>query len=175
MPRTLSVDFRNSLETVTSDEMALVFATVTHSSLLVPIRAVNDVVDYIYGGERYFGVPFEIVLLSDDDNPPTARIRIQNVDQIIGNALLDIPSSPMLTLTILALSDFGAVATVDDRRTRTEVGTPTVEMTASHLRLDHVTIDAVMVEAEIKSYDVVNEPYPSVRATHDRLPGLFMS
>lgn len=173
--RTLSVDFRNSLEARETDEIALVFVVITHRNLITPIRAVNDVVDYIYGGQRYYGCPFEIVMLSDDDNPPSAKIRVQNVDQIIGDALLEVPDSPTLSLTILSLSDFGAVATVATRRTRTEIGTPTVEMTATHLRLDRVTIDAMMVEADIKSYDVVNEPFPAVRATFDRLPGLFVS
>lgn len=169
MPRVISTDFRNNLEASANPDAVLIFATITHATLADPIRIVNDIVDYVWQGKTYTGIPFQIELLTDNDAAPSAKIRIQNVNGVIGQAVLGLKSSPRIQLDVLASSDFGAaVANV-----RTEIGTPTVEYSAPRLRLRNVSGDAMMVEGELWSYDVSREPFPAIRATKERLPALF--
>jgi hypothetical protein len=177
MPRTLAPAFRQAIEASGSSELLLCFATITHPTLSVPIYAVSDVVDYIYpnGGNRFFGVPFDFQLLQDNDKPPTCSIRMQNVDQIIGNAVNRLMSPwPTLLLQVMAGSDFGPVSIVGGRNTRQPLATPTIEYQAANLRITNVTVDASSVDAQISSFDLTREPWPSPRATKDKLPGLFV-
>jgi hypothetical protein len=177
MPRILNSAFRQAIEASASSELLLCFATITHPQLAMPIYTVCDVVDYIYNGNRFYGVPFDFTLLTDNDKPPVCTIRIQNVDQIIGNAVLALNTVwPRLLLQVMAGSDWGPVFTdgPTQRRTRSPLGTPTVEYQANHLRINKVTCDAISVQGDITSIDLTREPWPSTRATKDRLPGLYI-
>ncbi len=167
--RTLSTAFRTSLEASANPDAVMVFATITHATLADPIRVVNDIVDYQWQGNRFTGVPFMIELLSDTDAPPTAKSRMQNVNGVIGQAVLGLVSSPRIQLDILASSDFADP--VDNLRV--EIGSPTAEYSAPRLRLRNVSGDAMMVEGELYSFDLSREPYPVIRTTKDRLPGLY--
>ncbi|WP_018456799.1 DUF1833 family protein [Bradyrhizobium sp. WSM4349] len=182
MPRSLSQGYRNELEASRSAEVTLVFATITHPDIVDPIRVVSDVVDYmrvlndLAGAPvsvRYIGIPFDIELLTDGDAPPRGKITIQNVDQAVGAAIEDMSDSPRLMLEILALSDFGDIEIIDDRRTRQPLGTPTIEYSAAHLSLKNITGNAISVSADITVYDVQREPWPGIRTTQNRLPGLY--
>lgn len=182
MPRTLSQGYRNELEASRSGEVTLVFASITHPSIVDPIRVVSDVVDYmrivddLAGAPvsvRYLGIPFEIELLTDGDAPPRGKITVQNVDQAIGAAIEDMTDSPRLLLEIIALSDFGNIEMIDGRRTRQPVGTPTIEYSAAHLALKNIQGNAISVSADITVYDVQREPWPGIRTTQNRLPGLY--
>lgn len=167
--RSLSTPFRNSLEASANGDAALLFATISHPSLTGPIRVVNDIVDYVWGGETFYGLPFMMEFLSDGDRPPSGKLTIQNIDRRIGQAIIKLDVSPGIQIDVLPSSDFGAaVAGV-----RTEIGTPTAEYSAPRLRLRNVTGDAMAIEGELWSYDLSREPYPAVRSTKDRLPGLF--
>lgn len=182
--RTLTTGFRNSLEKPYSDEIPLIFATITHPNLADVIRLANDVVDYLWtppspsvGQYTYVGFPFDITILSDSDRAPSATIRLQNVDGKIGTAALQLISSPRLTLQILAASDFGDVtayvkADGSPGKKRTEIA-PTVQYQAPHLRLRNVKGDVMAIEAELWSYDLSQEPYPAIRTTKDNVPGLW--
>ena len=167
--RSLSTAFRTSLESSANPDALLLFATITHGDLPDPIRVVNDIVDYQWQGELYTGIPFMIDLLSDTDAPPTAKIRMQNVNQVIGRVVLGLKSSPRIQLDVLASSDF--YDAVDNLRL--PIGSPTAEYSAPRLRLRNVTGDAMMVEGELYSFDVTREPYPVIRTTKDRLPALY--
>ena len=172
MPRQITQSVRSSIEDANSGEFFPVFAEITHPTLADPIRVVNDVVDYLYEGDRYHGCPFDIELLGDADGPPRARITVQNVDQRIGAAIEAISTSPRLTLRVMAQSDFGPIAEVDGRRTRSPLGTPVVEYEAGWLSLANITGNIISVSAEIVSYDVGREYWPGVRATQRNAPAL---
>jgi hypothetical protein len=188
MPRNLSTGYRNSLEASRDGDMTLVFATITHPDIVDPIRVVSDVVDYMrdetgLGGEpvevRYIGIPFLIELLSDGESPPRGKITIQNVDQAVGAAIEDMSDSPRLKLELLALSDFGDVELIfdpamnEERRSRRPVGTPVIEYSAAHLSLRNISGNAITVSADIAVYDVQRDPWPGIRTTQNRLPGLY--
>lgn len=167
--RTISTGFRNNLEASANPDIPILFATITHPSIADPIRVVNDVVDYEWGGERFTGIPFQIELLTDSDRPPSAKIRMQNVNGVIGRTVINLKSSPRSQLDVIAASEFALpVANL-----RVEIGTPVVEYSAPRLRLRNVSGDAMAVEGELWSYDLSREPYPAIRTTKDRLPGLY--
>lgn len=174
MPRTITPSVRQSIEASASSELLLCFATITHPNLSQPVYVVADVVDYIYGGNRFYGIPFNFKLLTDSDRVAGAQIAIPNVDQIIGNIVQKIAGTwPRLKLEVLVGSDFGSITTVDGRKTRQALGTPTVEYSADHLRITQVTGDAIQVQGTISGIDLSREPWPSSRATKSRLPALF--
>lgn len=175
--RTITTGFRTTLESPANTDPLLLFVTVSHANLGDPVRAVNDIVDYVWQGFTFKGVPFQIELMSDTDRPPSAKVRIQNVSGTdatgvafnVGGLILGLPSSPRLQLDVLASSDFGDPVS----NVRTEIGTPVVEYSSPRMRLRNVRGDAMFVEGELWSYDVTRTPWPATRCTKDRLPGLF--
>jgi hypothetical protein len=169
MPRTLTTTFRNNLEASANPDIPVLFATITNPLLADPIRVVNDVVDYQWQGELYIGFPFMIELVTDSDRPPSAKIRMQNVNGVIGRMVQRLKTTSRIRLDVIASSEFAdPVANL-----RIEIGTPTVEYTADMLRLRNVNGDAMMVEGELWSFDMSREPYPAIRTTKNRLPGLY--
>lgn len=171
MPRAISSNFRNLLEASSAPGEPRVFATITHAQLATPIRVVDDNCDYIWGGQRYFGVSFQIALLSDDESPPRAAVGIMNVDRKVSDALLALADAPTIKIDVLSGADFGAYNAADN--SRSAIGTPAVEYSAPLLRLRNVRGDAQWVSGEIVAFDYAAEPWPKVAGTQDRLPGLF--
>lgn len=171
MPRVLPAQLRTEVDQPWTGEFLAIFAVVSHPDLIEPIRAANDVVDYILGGLRYTGVPFEMEALTDGERPPSGRLRIHNVDRRLGEVVLALKSPPRLRIDIYAGSDWGPKDT--GQNARLPIGTPVPWYSAPGLRLRNVTVDAMAVSGEVVSYDPTSEPWPSVRATRDRLPGLF--
>lgn len=167
MPRAISTGFRHSTQAAFSDDVDLIFATISHP-LADTIRVVNDTVDFTYGGENWIGFPFEITILSDDDSPPTAKLSFQNVDKVIGSLIQDLSSALRLKLEVLSSADFNL-----DVRPRTPKGTPHVEYVADKLFLSNFAVDALTVTASIVGWDYLQRTWPGRRATQNRLPGLF--
>lgn len=179
----LSTAFRNEVEAQDSAEVALVFATVTHPELLFPICVVSEgdkgyseangkIVNYRYNGSLYFGCPFAIQLVTDDDRPPRAQVTLPNVDVRIGLEILPLIDSPKIKLEVLALSDFSAALDTDNARN--PIGTPHVEYAADNLFLTSISGDALAVQGTLSGIDYTSEPWPKIRTTQDRLPGLYL-
>lgn len=167
MTRAVSDDFRESTEAEQTDEVFVLMATITHEELAVPIRINSDVVDYLYGGETFYGVAFSASFVSDDENPPKAQISIQNVDQRIGDVLLGLSTSPKIKFELLARSDF------DDRDPRQPIViSPTPEYIATNLFLRNIQCDAMTISAEMQSFDISSEPWPKLRTTPEFTPAL---
>lgn len=242
MPRSLTAPFRYSLERQETGEALIVFVTITHPELPSAIRVANDAVDYVWNGDTYIGFPFDISLISDGDQPPSARLTVQNVDRRIGEAVRDLTSPPRLRIDLLAASDFDETANprvpknlaiygtplteaivgadyewfgtisggvkpytpsiqnpapgmqieMSDENTYrvfgplTEAGTfeniiiqvtadqpaPVAEYTAASLFLSNVRGDAFL-DGEIVGWNYLQEVWPGIRATQNRLPGLY--
>lgn len=165
--RTLAAGFRTTLESSSSSEVVLIFVTITHRSLEGPIYINSDIMDYVYNGNTFLGAALTISLLTDDIQPPRAKISIPNVSRKIGEAILGISDPPQIKMEVFAKSDF------TNANPRVAVGTPTVEYSAPLLLLRNVTCDPISITADITSYDLSTEPWPSIRSTQERLPGLF--
>lgn len=173
MPRALSQTFRRELEEPRSAETLVVLLIIEDPTLVDPIRVANDVVNYNYNGDTYLGFPFEFELVDDSASGriPTGRIRIQNVDRQIGEAIVNLTQSPTLTITILASSDFSTVLSGADERFPI-VDEPVVEYQATNLMFTNISVNAMEISADLVSFDMTSEPWPAVRTTADRLPGL---
>src|SRR5262245_51376559 len=172
MPREISTAFRRELEEPRSTELVVILLEISHPSLAVPIRVANDTVHYLYNGNTYIGFPFEIDLLGDDEQIPRGQLKIQNVDRQIGEAILELTTPPSLTITIVAGSDFGETSAADHYQAVPLVDEPGIEYQATHLMFGNIQVDAMAVVGEIKSFEVSSEPWPAIRTTAERLPGL---
>lgn len=106
MPRSITASFRKAVEANFSGDVDLVFLTISHPSLSDDIRVVMDNRNYSYNGHTYIGFPFDIQLLSDDEQPPKAQLAIQNVDSGIGEAIRTLVSPPRLKIELLSSADF---------------------------------------------------------------------
>jgi len=168
--RNITLSFRQSAEANFADEVDLCFLTISHPTLIDPIRIVWDTKDFIYGGKTFIGFPFDITILSDDEQPPQAKLTIQNVSPKIGDGLRSLRSPLRLKIELLSSSDF--VMTNDPR---TEVGspTPTVVYSADKLFLTNVSVNVLEITATIQGWDYLQRVWPGQRAQQSNFPGLF--
>jgi len=166
--RVIAATVRDDLERETSPYAILGFLTVEHPSLPVPLRLVSDVIDYVWGGVTWTGMPFDFAQLSDDETAATAEIRVQNVDRRIGQALRALPDRATLRLDILTSADFDLAV-----EPRAEIGTALAIYSFSHVELVDVTANPVEISGSVFLRDPTQEPWPGVSATQSRLPGLY--
>lgn len=166
--RTLASSFRSALEARYNGDAIVIFATVTHGDLASPLYFNSDIVNYVYGGNTYIGAAFALTLVTDDEQTPQAKVAIHNVDQVIGSTIQGLATSPAIAIQIFAKSDF------TDDNPRVVIATPTVEYSAPILYLRNVSCDAMQLSADLYSMDISTEPWPAIRATKDRVPGLFV-
>lgn len=167
MPRALSAGYRQSIEATASDELTVTLLRLSHADLAVTLRVNSDVVDYVYGGETYYGIGVPMPMLSDDESLPQAKVWIPNVDQRIGEAVLALSSAPSIEIEWVVKSDF------DDAVPRQPLGTPTVEYLAEQLYLRNVKCDAMGLSGDIVGKDLSTEAWPKHRTTPQDCPALF--
>jgi hypothetical protein len=160
-------EFRNAIEASISDENLVIFATISHPDLIEPYRFNSDVVDYVYDGDTYVAAAFQMTLLSDDEQPPRAQAAIHNVDQLIGDIIQSLETPPRIDIHVFVASDF------TDADPRVEIDTAVIEYWAPHLLLRNVKCSAETLTGEIVGADLTAEPWPAIRSTKERLPGLF--
>lgn len=169
MPRTITDALKQELYAPRTGEMILMFATIDHTVLIDPVRVVNDIKDYVLGTNTYTGCPFNISLVSDGERAPRAVVTIQNVDRRIGEIVTSITTPPSFKLQVFSSLDFDL--TVDPRVESTPPAT--VEYEADFLFLREIRVTSANIQGELTTNVFTSEPWPSVRATKDRLPGLF--
>lgn len=166
--RTLATATRAAIEREASPDALLAFLTITHPALAYPIRVVSDVVDYVWSGLTYTGLPFEISAVTDDESAPSSEIRVQNVDRRIGAALRALPDRAAVRLDVLSSADFDLSV-----EPRAEVGTAAPIYGFAYFELVDVTANAVEITGRLFLRDPTQEPWPGIAATQSRLPGLF--
>lgn len=166
--RIISAYYVRELLKQQSAEAWLFFLRITHTNLADPICVVSDAVDYEYNGDTYIGFLFEIELLSDGARTPETRLRVQNVDQKIGNTVRQLVGAPKLTISLIAASDFDQTVTP-----RTPITVPEPLWEARNLYLRDVKGDALELEGRITAKNYDQEPWPSRRATKRRCPGAW--
>lgn len=139
-----------------NDDPFLVLLTLDHETLTAPIRIVRNRQDVISRGDTYIAYPFTITLAGDTEEAPSARVTVSNVARSIGKALEQLITPPSATIEIVLAS------------------TPdTVERTWSNFQLLDVSWDAFRITGTLGVQEYWNEPWPKIRVTPTRFPGLF--
>lgn len=155
MARTLSPAATAALHAQESGEVWLVLLTITNPGITT-IRVVNNTEDVVSRGNTYLAFPFEIDLPGQDaDSPSTARLRIDNVDKRIVEAVRSITTPPVVTLEVVLASQLD-----------------TVEISFTNMTMRSVEYDADSVRGQLVFESIFTEPL-TYTITPNRFPGLF--
>lgn len=75
-----SVPARRNLLATTPSDPFLVLLEISHPDLIIPIRVVNNTVNFTSQGNEFIAIPFEITLPdSKDQQVPKARLTVDNI------------------------------------------------------------------------------------------------
>lgn len=168
MTRTIPDSVQAGLERSSTPDALIWFLTITHQNLAEPIRVVSDVFDYLIDGDLFRGIVFDAVPLTDSDQPPSTQLRVQNVDRRIGEALREATGRATVEAVARTTADFDL--TKDPRE---PIGTPAVIYAFQYFDLVDVEVNASEITGRLMLADFSQEPWPAIRATADRCPGLF--
>lgn len=156
MARTLSATAVAAMMDETTDEVFLPLVTISHADLAQPIRVVANNENIISRGNTYVGYPFDLELPGQaDDSPGEARLRIDNVDKQIVEAIRLITGPPSVLIEVI-------LASAPD----------TVEIAIGSMTLRDVSYDAATVEGVLRFEDVSVEPIGAI-ITPERFPAIF--
>lgn len=160
---------RRELEKPETEDILLVFLTLYVEGTHDIIRVVSDTRNYMKEGYEYLAFDFQINLLSDTDDPPSANLSIPNIDARIGRAILRSVNPIRVDIEVISASEFDltqnpAVA-LNDPINKVYV--------AKRLRLADVTGTLLTISGTLRSWDYTQESWPSLKATQDRFQGLF--
>jgi len=169
MPRSIFDNHEDDLRKPISKYSLIAFLTITNDALPTPIRVASDPTDFIVDGETFVGIPFDVSIVSDGEDAPTAELRIQNITREIGDAVqsatgrigvkVDIRSTMGFDLSVIPRIVSGA-------------GSGFV-MGFDHFELIDVQVNDVEVRGTLMLRDYSQEPWPSGRTTKARCPALW--
>lgn len=168
MSRPGAVAARAQIEAEHAPDALLAFLTISHPGLADPLRVVSDVMDYLRDGHLYQGVPFGFRLLTDADGSPVTELRLANADRRLGEALRGFTGRPVVALELCSSADFDL-----SLNPRAPLGAVSVIYGFSHFTMADVDVGPMEITGQVMLQDYSVEPWPSVRGTQDRLPGLF--
>lgn len=157
MPLTTQAAAENAIKQHSTDPF-LVRLIIEHDTLAEPIRIVRNRQNIVAGGSpgvTFLAYPFTITPPSDDDEQPSAKITVANVDRSIGRALEAMIAPAEFTVEEFLASD---PDTVERRWTE-------MSMTQASWNFQAVTLT-------IQRLSYWEEPWPKKRVTLARYPGL---
>ena len=153
----VSSAFTSALMAQETSEAFIVLIKIDHSNLSAPIRVSSDGVNTTSNGETFIAFPFELELpISDPDQPPRARITIDNVDRSIVTAIRSISSEATVDIDVVLGSD-----------------PDTLEVSFTGFKLVNVDYDALVVAGDLSFEDFFSEPFPSRVFSPADFPGGF--
>lgn len=139
-----------------ADDPFLVLLTLGHPTLTQPERFVRNRIQLTSRGNLYKASHFEVELPGDGEEAPRASITVANVSRRIGQAMQTLVTPPSCVIELVLAS------------------TPdTVERVWSGLDLLEATWDAFTVRGTLTRATNWDEPWPFIRVTPARFPGLF--
>ena len=146
--RSISQTLKRELFTPWREKDLRVLLSMTHDDFASPQRFVSgDPLEFeslTSNGEVFITFPFDLQLLSDNDQEPEATIRIMNVDDRIGSTILALPTdSVSVTLQVVL-----------------RASPDTVEYEATNLELTDVEINAMMITGRLRIRGLATEPCP---------------
>lgn len=152
---TISDTLKRAVLGITSDQVLVTLLTFSGTGFTT-FRVCDNDTDITSNGNTFTAFPFEIVLPGDREDAPNATLRIANVSKEIGQAIDAATGQIAVKIEAVLASD-----------------PDTVEKSFDGLELRVTRRDALVVEGELQSAQFASEPYPKVRATPGRFPGLF--
>lgn len=147
------------------EEVFVLLLTITHEGLEAPIRVCNDTRDLldvgargvISQGQEFIYIPFDVKLPNlEQDTIPTSKIIVDNIDRSMIVAIDAITTPPDVRMQIALSSD-----------------PDIIEYDLQGFVLNNISYDVLTIEADLTVEYFMSEPYPSVRFTPSRFPGLF--
>lgn len=169
MKREVTAQTRIEIERQESEEFLPIFVTIEHKSLSVPIRIVTNTKDIVLDGNVYQGFEFNISLLTDSENMPSARLSVQNVDGKISAAILDALDPPKFEIQVVAIRHFDESVVP---HTEIEPDSPR-EYRGRNLYLTNVSGDSSFISGTLRSWDYRQEVWPGERTNEIHFPGLY--
>jgi len=168
MNRDLTPAVHAALNAEASGDVTLTFAEITHPLLSAPLRVVSDVLPYTWNSAEWSPVMFDFEAVNDNDRPPEARITLPAIDRTIAQALIALPERARISIWVLTSNDFDLT-----QEPRVTVRTPIPIMQFLNFDLMDVSGTARAASGRLLLRDYTQEPYPGLRATESRTPGLF--
>ena len=139
----------------TTNEAFLWLLTITTSK--ENILLVNNMEDIVSRGEKYTAYPFDISLPVEDGSKALAlTIKIDNVDQVLIEAIRGFLEPPVMKLELVLSSDFN-----------------TVEKKIDFLRLSNVEYDQLQIRGQLKPNNVLGNSFPASSYDPAQFPALF--
>lgn len=108
MPRTLPAGFINRVFGIEDDEPTIMLAEFDHDELGSPIRVCCNLEDLSHNGNTYLRFLFVVDWPSQKPGErPAVNLKIDNIDQRIIEGYQSVSTAPWVTLTLVAISDWG--------------------------------------------------------------------
>lgn len=140
---------------ITSEEVAICLLTFSGTGFTT-FRVCDNDTSIVSRSQTFLAWPFAIELPGDGEEAPAAVLRIANVDRQIGQGI-DAAVGPINVLIEMILAS----------------NPDNPEQIFDGLELRVTRRNALVVEGELQSAQFASEPYPNIRATPGRFPGLF--
>lgn len=157
MSRSVSSDFREAAYLPQTGEAEIVLLTIDHEDLADPIRVCGNGEDVTSNGEVFTASHFEFLAPDENDNrPPQARLRIQNVDRAIIDEVRTLTTPPTITAQIVLASS-----------------PDTIEAQWPGLELKDVNYDAAWIESGLGFETLLEESAIGHHFQPVGFPGLF--
>jgi len=143
--RNLSSSALNSMMNGTeSDAVWLVLLELSHPSLVIPYRLVNNTEKIVSNGEDYIAYPFEIILSADDGTKlPEIQLTIDNVDRSLVETIRTLAEPPKISIKVVLASQ-----------------PDIVEIEIQHMVLREVTYDQYRITGTLYADDILNARFP---------------
>ena len=166
--RVIPPGVRRDLESLDNPHVLLAFMTISHPNLAEDVRLVSDAFNYEWNGEIWQGLVFGFGIVTDNEGFPRTEITLSNVDRRISQILRNTQERARLSLQVISSSEF-------QKRFNPRIPwrDPPVVYEYNHFEVVNAKVNAVEATARLMIRDYSQEPWPSQRATQDRLPGLF--
>jgi len=157
MSRNLSSDTLKALYAAETAEVFLVLLTLSHDSLIDPIRVTSDAVDTISRGKTYTAFPFQLILPDEIENrPPRARLIIDNISREILRSIKNLSTPARITMEIIRAGDADVV-----------------EASFPDFVLTNVKYNSLTLEGNLTIEDFTAEPYPATIFSPSTFPNLL--
>lgn len=157
MSRSLSAGALAAIHAAQSSNGFLYLLTISHASLVTPLRYVRNNVNAVSRGNTFTAFPFDVALADDrPDQAPEVQLLLDNVTR-----------EPMATLRVLTTPPTVLIEVVSID------ALDTVEISSPNLRLRNVRADAREVTGTLSFEDLLEEPYPGYTFNPVDFPAAF--